>query len=47
MVRLIAVTSIPPGPENVISSLKPFCLRSKGKMSFSEISPATGWRRIE
>jgi hypothetical protein len=23
--RLMAVTSIPPGPQSVISSLKPFC----------------------
>ena len=35
--KLMAIASLPPAPRNVISSLKPFCLRSRGRMSFSNV----------
>jgi hypothetical protein len=35
--RLIAVTSRLPEFDNVISSLNPFCLRSKGRISFAAV----------
>src|SRR6266498_208363 len=33
----MASASLPSEPRNVISSLKPFCFRSRGRMSFSSV----------